>query len=88
MNEGATIYQFKEEVAKKNKGVSPSNIKVIFAGKDLLDDIVVDELEIGNDKLFVYIKSLDDILLLTAKALRIDKKDDDDEEDEDEDDSI
>lgn len=75
----ATVKSIKRHI--KREGLyevsSLSNIKVLFAGKDLLDNLVLSKLEIGDALLYVYIRSIDDILLMTAKALRVDDNYDD-----------
>lgn len=87
---GATVRDLKRAIAKQNKVNNLARIKIIFAGKDLVDDIVLDELEVNNVILFVYIQSQEDILLLSAKAFHIDEDDDEydfgeDDDDDDED---
>lgn len=77
-----TVKGFKEELQKKYGVENIFNIKVLFAGKDLLDDIAMNALNIGDDDLYVYIRSEDDILLMTARALRIDLNSDSDEEED------
>ena len=66
----------KEIIAKINNVDNSNNIKILFAGKDLLNNIILDRLEIGNSILFAYIRSTEDIFLMTAKALQINKSTD------------
>lgn len=79
---GTTVKQFKLILAKENKVKNPANIKVIFAGKDLLEDIVLDELNIGKIPLFIYIRTEKEIFLMTAKALKIGEEEEDDDDDD------
>lgn len=81
--DSATVEDFKKELykeyaAKYNIGgtYEDASIKIIFAGKELLDDIGLEELEIEDTPVFAYIRELDDIFLQTAKANRIFKKKD------------
>lgn len=78
---GTNVKQFKEIIAKKYNVENLADIKIIFAGKDLLNDIVIDELNVGDTVLNVYIRSIDDIFLMTAKALRVTKDDRSEESD-------
>lgn len=71
LEKGTNIKQFKELIAEENDVENLANIKVIFAGKDLLNDIVLDELNVGDTVLFIYIRTTQDIFLMTAKALKI-----------------
>lgn len=73
MKRDSNVKDLKQEIAKLND-TKAANIKVLFAGKDLLDDIILDSLEVGDAKLYVYIKSEDDILLLTARGLKVDSE--------------
>ena len=79
----AKVIDMKKAI-KKIKGVKYlSNIKILFAGKDLLNDIELKSLKIGSAVLYVYIRPEDDYLCTTAAALHItltpDKNDDDDD---------
>lgn len=70
LNQDATIATMKMEIAKRNNAKA-SNIRILFAGKELLDTILLESLDIGDSTVFVYIRSEEDILLLTAKALQV-----------------
>ncbi|KAK8896206.1 hypothetical protein M9Y10_014101 [Tritrichomonas musculus] len=70
LSEDATVKTLKREIANDNGANNLSNIKILFAGKELLDKIILDQLEIGESKLFVYIRSDEEIFLMTAKALQ------------------
>ena len=70
LSEDATVKTLKREIANDNGVNNLSNIKILFAGKELLDKIILDQLEIGESKLFVYIRSDEEIFLMTAKALQ------------------
>ena len=65
----ATVATFKSALAKR-ENVKASNVRVLFAGKELLDNILLEALDVGTSTIFVYIRSDEDILLLTAKALQ------------------
>ena len=67
----ATVRKMKNEIAEIRNIENLANIKITFAGKDLTDDIVLYSLNVGNNELKVYIRSEEEILLLTAKALRV-----------------
>lgn len=71
LDSSATVLSLKEAIAEKNDVDDIVNIKVLFAGKDLLNSIVLESLELGSDILYVYIRSMEDILLMTAKALKV-----------------
>lgn len=73
MKKDSNVKDLKQEIAKLND-TKAANIKILFAGKDLLDDIILDSLEVVDAKLYAYIKSEDDILLLTARALKVDSE--------------
>lgn len=70
LNQDATVATMKMEIAKRNNAKA-SNIRILFAGKELLDTILLESLDIGDSTVFVYIRSEEDILLLTAKALQV-----------------
>lgn len=78
----ATVKDFKIAIAKENHVDNLANIKILFAGKDLLDDIVLAAMNIGNKPIFVYIRSTEDILLMSAKALTINRVNVNNEEEE------
>ena len=71
LEEGTNVKQFKEIIGKENDVDNLANIKVIFSGKDLLNDIILDELNVGDTILFIYIRTEQDIFLMTAKALKV-----------------
>lgn len=79
----ATVRDFKIAIARDNDVDNLADIKILFAGKDLLDDIVMANMNISNTILFIYIRNTDDILLMTAKALRINKDEIDSDDDDD-----
>lgn len=68
----ALIKTMKIAIANENKVKSLKYIKVLFAGKDLIDNLVLKDLKIGSSILNVYIRSYEEILLMTAKALIVD----------------
>lgn len=72
LDSDATVKTLKKAIADRNHVENLSNIKILFAGKELLNDIILEKLDVGDSKLFVYIRSDEDILLLTAKALLVD----------------
>lgn len=89
LSEDATVKTLKREIANDNGVNNLSNIKILFAGKELLDKIILDQLEIGESKLFVYIRSDEEIFLMTAKALQFGQESSEyeyEEEEEEEDD--
>lgn len=65
----ANVKSMKKIIAFENKIKNLNDIKILFAGKDLMNDLVLMNLNIGDTILFVYIRSQEDILLMTAKAL-------------------
>lgn len=70
LESNAKVVDLKKIIAKKNNVDNIDNIKIIFAGKDLLNEIVLGTLKIGSTVLYVYIRSTEDLLLMTAKALK------------------
>lgn len=79
----ATVKDFKKELFKKykndydlveNYGLQ-GTFSVIFAGKELLNDIVLKELKIEDTPVYVYVRENKDILLMTAKGLKVKKED-------------
>ncbi len=75
------IYTKKGYALDKDFRQENGTVKIIFAGKDLLNDIVLKGLNIGETPLYVYIRESQDIFLKTAKALKIDPNADDDSSD-------
>ena len=55
-----------------------TNIKVIFVGKVILEGIVLDELNISKIPLFIYIRTEQEIFLMTAKVLKVGEEEDSD----------
>ena len=86
MYEEATVRDMKEKIREERGIKNLSDIKIIFAGKELLNDLVLEKLKIGDIKLFIYIRTQEDILLLTAKALQINEYSTDESYYEEEDD--
>ena len=86
LDQEATVKDLKDVIMKRNDVQNLESIKIIFAGKELINDIILKSLEIGDAYLFVYIKYEEDILLMTAKALQFnfDSFSDDIEEEEEE----
>lgn len=76
LDDDATVMKLKEKIGKIKHVKNLANIKIIFAGKELLNDLVLKYLNIGDIVLFVYIRTEEDILLLTAKALKIGEEED------------
>lgn len=70
LDRSATVQTMRQLIADVNE-VDVENVKIIFAGKELLDDINMEELDVGDTILFVYIRFVSEVLLLTAKALRV-----------------
>ncbi|KAK8896585.1 hypothetical protein M9Y10_014493 [Tritrichomonas musculus] len=71
LRESGKVGEMKELISKKNDVPNINNIKILFAGKNLVDDLVVSDLEVGEATLFVYIRSEEDIFLMTANALKV-----------------
>ncbi|KAK8896583.1 hypothetical protein M9Y10_014491 [Tritrichomonas musculus] len=71
LRESGKVGEMKELIGKKNDVPNINNIKILFAGKNLVDDLVVSDLEVGEATLFVYIRSEEDIFLMTANALKV-----------------
>ncbi|KAK8857575.1 hypothetical protein M9Y10_015980 [Tritrichomonas musculus] len=70
--EGATINDARIEIAKQQGDIDPSCVSILFAGKVLRKDILIENLNlIEIDILQVCIKSVEDIFLRTARALRV-----------------
>lgn len=70
--EDATIEDAKIKIAKENGDIDPSCVSILFAGKVLRKDIQIKDLNlISTDILQVFIRSTEDILLRTARALRV-----------------
>ena len=71
LRESGKVGEMKELISKMNGVPNINNIKILFAGKNLVDDLVVSDLEVGEATLFVYIRSEEDIFLMTANALKV-----------------
>lgn len=71
----ATVKTLKQVIAKENKIRDFNDVRILFAGKDLLDNIVLEQLDVGSSILPVYIRSQEDILLMTARALKVNPDD-------------
>ena len=69
----AKVIDMKKIIKKRNGVKNVENIKVLFVGKDLLDDLLLKSLDIGSTILYIYIRTEEDVLLMTAKALKIPK---------------
>ena len=69
----ATVETMKERIGKLRNVEDFSTIKVTFAGKELLNDIKLAPMKIGQTKLYIYIPLSGDFLLKTAKALQKNK---------------
>ena len=67
----ATVKTFQQFIGSKYSVSDYSTIQVLFAGKVLTDNIVLENLEVGDYPLFVYIRSTGEIFLKTAKANRV-----------------
>lgn len=50
-----------------------ANIKILFVGKNLLNNLVLDELNVNGEILFAYIRSIEEVLLMSSKALHVDE---------------
>lgn len=72
LDEDATIESLKMVIAKQFSVSKISDIHVLFAGKDLENDILVEQLEVGDFPFQVYIYSNDELFLKSARALKID----------------
>lgn len=83
LDDDATVMTLKERIKTIKHVKNLANIKVIFAGKELLNDLVLKSLNIGDIVLFIYIRTEEDILLLTAKALKIGEEEEDYSDDDD-----
>ena len=70
LNEDKTVKDLKEAIAHKHGVENFSDVNVLFAGKNLLNEIVVSTLDVGDSLLFVWIRSNEDTFLMTAKALK------------------
>lgn len=73
LDEDATIESLKMVIAKQFSVSKLSDIHVLFAGKDLENDILVEQLEVGDFPFQVYINSNDELFLKSARALKISK---------------
>ena len=83
LNGKATVKTLKEYIAKEKGVSSTSNVKIIFAGKVLLSNIVLKSLEIGDMILFAYLRTEKEVFLMTAKALQyVDESSSNEEENE------
>lgn len=71
LDEDATIESLKMVIAKQFSVSNISDIHVLFAGKDLENDILVEQLEVGDFPFQVYIYSNDELFLKSARALKI-----------------
>lgn len=82
MEKGATVKLFKEKISKLNDNASPSNMKVLFVGKEISDETILSDLEIGDCPIYVYIRfdRSNYLFEMTAKALRVDLDHDDDDD--------
>ena len=73
LDQKATVLTMKQQIANSNGVKNVKNVQIISAGNELLDEINLKSLEIGDAKLFAYIRREEDIVRLTAKALKFDK---------------
>ena len=80
LNSEATVKDLKKVIAVENNVRNLYDIKILFAGKDLLNRLTLKSLKIGTTILSVYIRSQEDILLMTAKALIVNLDSDEEEE--------
>ncbi|KAK8865041.1 hypothetical protein M9Y10_010571 [Tritrichomonas musculus] len=85
----ATVLTLKKVIAEKNDVDNLSNVKIIFNGYELLDDDLLKSLKIGDSKIFVYIRSKEDIQIMKANELHFTNDltailDEDDNDDDDE----
>jgi hypothetical protein len=65
----ATIGNARTKVAEK-LSLDPGAVTLLFAGNTLQDRYIIDRLRIGEQKITVYIKDDNEVLLLTAKTYR------------------
>ena len=83
LDSNATVRKLKRHIQKVHNVKSLYDIKVLFAGKDLFNSLNLEELDVCSTILFVYIRSQADILLMTAKALKVLRSEDLDDYDYD-----
>ncbi|OHS96660.1 hypothetical protein TRFO_09812 [Tritrichomonas foetus] len=82
LNNQSTIRDLKKEISKTHDNISISNITVLFAGKSLGDQILLSRLDLDEDEIIqVYIKTEEELYLLTAKGLRVNLDDSDEYDD-------
>jgi hypothetical protein len=67
---GKTVLDARKAVAARYEGKTAADITLLFSGKALRDGFVLDRLRIGNGRITVYVRDLEGILLVTARANR------------------
>jgi hypothetical protein len=70
MGDGKTVLDMKKQLGKE-RNRDYKMIDILFANKTLRNDIVIDDLEVGDFDLFVYFRKEGDIPLGTCKALQV-----------------
>ncbi len=76
LSEGATVKDFENAVRERHGVEEDSEVSMIFAGKKLKDDRILEKFRFTEeDTVEVIISTPEDILLKTAKALRFPVKD-------------
>jgi hypothetical protein len=67
---GKTVLDARKAVAARYEGKTAADITLLFTGKALRDRFILDRLRIGNGRITVYIRDLEDIHRTTARANR------------------
>jgi hypothetical protein len=67
---GKTVLDARKAVAARYPGKTSADITLLFSGKALRDGFVLDRLRIGTGRITVYVRDIESILILTARANR------------------
>jgi hypothetical protein len=67
---GKTVLDARKAVAARYEGRTAADITLLFLGKALRDSFVLDRLRIGNGRITVYVRDVEAILIVTARARR------------------
>jgi hypothetical protein len=66
-----TVQDARKKVAEKYF-VEPDDVKLLVGGKALKDPFILERLRLGSRPINIFIRNMDEVLLLTARAMRSD----------------
>jgi hypothetical protein len=67
---GKTVLDARKAVAARYAGKTAADITLLFSGKALRDGFVLDRLRIGTGRITVYVRDIEGILIVNARANR------------------